>query len=88
MTQIRTSTYLPPLGKPSRKRRRKWKRQILRHHPGLNPGWLDAPYEVAFVDALGNCVEVNYPTRLERLDGPPVPLYKPLGQRKATFAYD
>jgi len=43
------SLYLPYLGKPSRKRRRKWKRQLLRLNPGLNPNWLDARYAIAFI---------------------------------------
>lgn len=42
----RQSLYLPPKGAISRKRRIKWRKQILKNHPGLNPEWLDANYEI------------------------------------------
>jgi hypothetical protein len=49
---MKTSTYLPlPGSRITRKRRRHWKRQILRAHPGLNPAWLDARYEMRFIFA-------------------------------------
>jgi len=51
---MKTSTFLPFPGDIPRKRRRHWKRQILRAHPRLNPAWLDARYEMGFCLASGD----------------------------------
>ncbi len=50
------SLYLPLPGQITRKRRRHWKRQILKNNPGLNPAWLDARYEIAYLYADGTKV--------------------------------
>lgn len=43
------STYLPLPGRLSRKRRRHWKRQILKNHPGMNGEWLEAAYGIRWL---------------------------------------
>lgn len=41
--------YLPLPGAISRKRRRHWRRQVLRANPTLNPWWLEARFEISWI---------------------------------------
>lgn len=56
LCRIQMTPYLPLRGEISRKRRRKWKRQVLRANPGLNPEWLDARYEILTLPNLTSVV--------------------------------
>ncbi len=55
------SLYLPPRRCITRKRHRKWLRQLVRTNPGVNPEYLQyetAPYAISFI-FLGNPQEVR-----------------------------
>lgn len=58
--------YLPFPGEISRKRRRHWKRQVLRGFPGLNPAWLDARFEIEFQYADGSRFNDSMPIRTNK----------------------